>query len=142
MAKQATQKKGMAAFEQALKPKAATPSKPTLVTSNPNPTVRDGSATSAWVAKRKAARAGKPVPDMVGGYPSKAIITILKDEGGKVFDNPHRAAGGGRMGAWNAMAKCKTVGDYWYTGEKEKYLTGWATGKMLKDGVRRIKITG
>lgn len=39
-------------------------------------------------------------------------------------DNPHRE-GTGRYNAFEALKKCKTVGEYFQTGNKPKYIAKW-----------------
>ena len=52
-------------------------------------------------------------------YPATMKIKVLNKE------NPHRE-GTGRADAFNALLASKTVGDYYETGHKVKYLKDWA----------------
>ena len=52
-------------------------------------------------------------------YPASMKIKFLNKE------NPHRETSG-RAAAFAALLTCKTVGDYYETGHKVKYLKDWA----------------
>lgn len=59
-------------------------------------------------------------------YPDTMKIKILNKE------NPHRE-GSGRAAAFTALLASKTVGDYYATGHKTKYLKDWAESKHIEE---------
>lgn len=60
-------------------------------------------------------------------YPETLKIKVLNKE------NPHRE-GTGRADAFTAMLGCKTMGDYYETGHKIKYIQAWTDSKHIEVG--------
>lgn len=78
------------------------------------------------------ARGGKQPPEeekeeRARKYPETLKIKVLNKE------NPHRA-GTGRADAFAAMLGCKTMGDYYETGHKIKYIASWVESKHIEVG--------
>lgn len=85
--------------------------------------VAKGAKTTAKAEKpAKAAKAAKPAKEK-----KERAERAPREDNRKVkvtSDNPHRE-GTGRHAAFEALKKCKTVGDYYATGNKPKYITKW-----------------
>jgi hypothetical protein len=78
----------------------------------------------------KAAKAEKPEGASAGRahkYSDDTKIAVL------IKENPHRE-GTTRAEAFDAVVGCKTVGDYYATGHKTKYLGDWETSGHIKIG--------
>jgi len=87
-----------------------------------------GGAISAAQQQAKASRLkGTPAPEAVAGYKASQQIKMLDSE--EVL--PPRP-GTYRHKAFEAMAKCKTVGEYALTGHKTKYLNRWSKQGLIR----------
>lgn len=92
-----------------------------------NVTGTKGGAISAAQTQAKATRLkGTDAPGSVGKYSGTAAIKFQADSA-----NPHRA-GTYRHKAYEAMAKCKTAGEYALTGFKPKYLERWVKAGLIR----------
>lgn len=85
---------------------------------------------SSKVSRGVAAKAESEVGLKQRKYPDNYKIKILNKE------NPHRAgkdATTGRYAAFEALKGCKTMGDYYATGHKVKYIASWIESGHLQD---------
>lgn len=60
-------------------------------------------------------------------YPESLKIKILNKQ------NPHREKSS-RAQAFDALLKCKTMGDYYETGHKIKYIQAWIDAGLIEVG--------
>lgn len=98
----------------------------------------DQDEDEAPVKSSKAGKAAKPVKakakkqdsedtERARKYPESLKIKVLNKE------NPHRE-GSGRGAAFEAVKKCKTMGDYYETGHKVKYIGAWIESNHIEVG--------
>lgn len=81
----------------------------------------------------KPAKASKKAKDEDEGkekarkYPETLKVKVLNKE------NPHRE-GSSRANAFAALLKCRTMGDYYETGHKIKYIQKWVDDNLIEVG--------
>lgn len=95
------------------------------------PAPKKSKVSRGVVAKPKPAKKSKDEDEegkeRARKYPETLKVRILNKE------NPHRE-GTARANAFAALLKCKTMGDYYATGNKIKYIAAWVDANLIEVG--------